>query len=112
MDNQVESDSIIKSLPKRKVGRPRIRKNHADAQRAYRQKQKIKAARAIRQAGQLKVVPLDQLKANELVAQWHRHHKPLRVTKLNIGASKDGKLVGAAMCMRPACHSLEDGLTL
>jgi hypothetical protein len=105
------SDEIIKS-PKRKVGRPRIHKNHAAAQRAYRQRQKVKAARALRQAGQLKVVPLHLRQANELVAQLHRHHKPIRVAKFSIGASKDGKLVGAAICMRPACPAHDNGKTL
>jgi hypothetical protein len=110
--NPCMSDKMIKSPIKRKVGRPRIHKNHAAAQRAYRRRQKINAARAIRQAGQLKVVPLHLRQANELVAQLHRHHKPIRVAKFSIGASKEGKLVGAAICMRPACRSLDDGKTI
>jgi hypothetical protein len=65
-----------------------------------------------RQAGKLRVVPLHLHQANELVAQLHRHHKPIRVAKYSIGASKDGKVVGAAICMRPACRTLDDGLTL
>jgi hypothetical protein len=93
----------------RKPGRPKIHKNHAAAQRAYKQRLKVKAARALRQAGQLKVVPLHLRQANELVAQWHRHHSPIRVAKFSIGASKDGVMVGAAICMRPACPSLDDG---
>ena len=60
----------------------------------------------------LTVVPLDLRQANELVAQLHRHHKPIRVAKFSIGASKDGKLVGAAICMRPACRALDDGRTI
>jgi hypothetical protein len=109
--NPCMSDEIISS-PKRKVGRPRIHKDHAAAQRAYRLSQKVKAARALRQAGKLKVVPLHLREANELVEQFHRHHKPIRVHKFSVGASKEGKIVGAAICMRPACHALEDGLTL
>lgn len=102
-------DEIIKS---RGVGRPRIHKDHAAAQRAYRQRQKIKAARAARQAAKLKIVPLHLWQANELVASMHRHHKPIRVHKFSIGCSKDGVLIGAAICMRPACRSLDDGTTI
>lgn len=65
-----------------------------------------------RQGGKFKVVPLHLREANELVEQFHRHHKPIRVHKFSVGASKEGMLVGAAICMRPACHALEDGLTL
>jgi hypothetical protein len=66
----------------------------------------------ITKAGKLKVVPLHLKQANELVARWHRHHKPIGVHKFSIGASKDGQLIGAAICMRPACRSLEDGRTI
>lgn len=62
--------------------------------------------------GKLKVVPLHLRESNALVERFHRHHKPIRVHKFSIGATKDGKLVGAAICMRPACRSLDDGLTI
>jgi hypothetical protein len=62
--------------------------------------------------GKLVEVPLHLWQANELVAQLHRHHKPIRVAKFSIGAEKDGRLCGAAICMRPACRALEDGKTL
>jgi len=61
---------------------------------------------------ELTVVPLHFREANELVAKLHRHHKPIRVAKFSIGATFDGKLVGAAICMRPACRSLDDGRTI
>ena len=60
----------------------------------------------------LTVVPLNHGQANELVAKLHRHHKPIRVSKFSIGASKNGKLLGAAICMRPACRALDDGRTI
>jgi hypothetical protein len=60
----------------------------------------------------LTVVPLHHKQANEFVAKLHRHHKPIRVTKFSIGASIDGKMVGVAMCMRPACRALDDGRTI
>lgn len=65
-----------------------------------------------RKVGQLTVIPLHLWQANELVALLHRHSKPIRVHKFSIGASKDGRLCGAAICMRPACRALDDGLTL
>jgi hypothetical protein len=110
--NPCMSDEIIKSPIKRKVGRPKIHKNHAATQRAYRRRQKIKAARAIRQAGQLKIVPLYHNEANAMVAAHHRHHKPIQSARFSIGASKEGKLVGAAICARPACRSLDDKTTI
>jgi len=60
----------------------------------------------------MRVVPLHLHQANELVARLHRHHKPIRVAKFSIGAEENGVLVGAIMCMRPACRHLDDGKTL
>jgi len=96
----------------RKPGRPRKHKDHAAAQRAYRQRLKVKAARALRQAGKLKVVPLHLWQSNAAVERWHRHHKPIRVAKFSIGCEKNGELVGVAICMRPACRVLDDGKTI
>ena len=61
----------------------------------------------------MRIVPLHLRQANELVAKWHRHHKPIKVAKFSIGAVDDnGELVGAAICMRPATQALDDGKTL
>ncbi len=60
----------------------------------------------------LKVVPLHLREANALVDKLHRHHSPLRVAKFSIGVALGDKLIGAAICMRPACRSLDDGRTL
>lgn len=100
---------MTKVVSSHKIGRPRKHKDHAAAQRAYLLRKKAKAARALRQAVKLKVVPLHLWQANEMVAKLHRHHKPIRVAKFSIGASKEGKLVGVAICMRPACPALDDG---
>lgn len=64
------------------------------------------------QQSKLKVVPLHLRQANELVAKLHRHHHPIQVAKFSIGAVIDDKLVGAAICMRPACRALDDGKTI
>jgi hypothetical protein len=64
------------------------------------------------QQPKLTVVPLHLRQANELVAKLHRHHNPIHVAKFSIGAVIDDKLVGAAICMRPACRALDDGKTI
>jgi hypothetical protein len=43
---------------------------------------------------------------------FNRHHKPMPSHKFSIGCESDGVLVGAAICMRPACRALDDGKTL
>lgn len=64
------------------------------------------------QQSKLTVVPLHLREANALVAKLHRHHKPIRVAKFSIGASISGKLVAAAISMRPASRHLDDGRTI
>jgi hypothetical protein len=63
-------------------------------------------------SGKLKVVPLHLWQSNALVSALHRHHSPIRIAKFSIGATKDGVLCGAAICMRPACRALDDGKTI
>lgn len=70
------------------------------------------ANRGASKKGHLKIVPLHLWQANELVDKLHRHHKPIRVAKFSIGCTEDGKLVGVAICMRPACRALDDGMTI
>ncbi len=72
----------------------------------------MRAAQALKKAGELVIVPLHLWQANEVVANLHRHHKPIRVAKFSIGVELQGRLVGAAICMRPACRSLDDDRTL
>lgn len=60
----------------------------------------------------LRVVPLHLHQANALVAKLHRHHSPIRVAKFSIGAMIGDKLIGAAICMRPASRALDDGKTI
>lgn len=53
----------------------------------------------------LRVMPLTLAQANDLVAKWHRHHKPARGHRFSIGAVKDGRLVGAAIVGRPVARN-------
>ena len=52
--------------------------------------------------------------ANTLVANWHRHHKPLAQAKFCLGVcdEADGRVCGAAIVGRPVARLLDDGITL
>lgn len=50
------------------------------------------------------VIPLTLTQANALVAELHRHHKPVRGHRFSIGAKKHGRLVGAAIVGRPVAR--------
>lgn len=49
----------------------------------------------------MRSVPLTLAQANDLVARWHRHHKPAHAHRYSIGALKHGRLVGAVIVARP-----------
>lgn len=58
--------------------------------------------------------PLDLAEANELVARWHRHHKPVIGHKFSIGALPfiDADYCGAVIVGRPVARMRDDGITL
>ena len=60
----------------------------------------------------MKVTPITLRKANEIVTQWHRHHKPSRGHKFSIGLIKDDVFIGIAICGRPVSRASDDGFTL
>ena len=60
----------------------------------------------------LTLTPINLKTANAFVQQYHRHHKPTRGHKFSIGVSKNGELVGVAICGRPVARRLDDGYTL
>jgi len=55
----------------------------------------------------VKIVPLTLKQANALVAQLHRHHKPVIGHRFSIGVEKDEKLVGAAIVGRPVARGCD-----
>jgi len=57
------------------------------------------------------VVPLSIKAAKEVVAKWHRHHKPPQGALFAVGISVDGEVVGAAIIGRPVARMLDDGET-
>lgn len=59
----------------------------------------------------MRVVPISISEANEFVANFHRHNKPVQGAKFAIGASDGGNLVGVAIVGRPVARRLDDGAT-
>lgn len=53
------------------------------------------------------VIPLTLHRANEIVAQWHRHNKPARGCRFCLGAEHDGALVGVVIVGRPVARKLD-----
>jgi len=60
----------------------------------------------------LKVVPMNLKEANEFVANFHRHNKPVQGAKFAIGASDGEHLVGVAIVGRPVSRHVDDGYTM
>ena len=59
----------------------------------------------------LSLVPLTLREANEFVANFHRHNKPVQGCRFAVGAVADGDMVGVAIVGRPVARGLQDGLT-
>lgn len=52
----------------------------------------------------MRLRPLTLAQANELVGQWHRHHKLVVGHRWSIGVEVDGELVGAVIVGRPVAR--------
>lgn len=59
----------------------------------------------------MKLVPMSLAEANEFVANFHRHNKPVQGAKFAIGASDGERLIGVAIVGRPVSRHLDDGVT-
>ena len=59
----------------------------------------------------LTAVPVDLAEANEFVANFHRHNKPVIGARFAVGASDGTELVGVAICGRPVARRLQDRAT-
>jgi len=55
--------------------------------------------------------PLTLKEANQLVAELHRHHKPVVGHRFSIGCFAGERLVGVAIVGRPVARGLQDGRT-
>jgi hypothetical protein len=61
----------------------------------------------------LRLVPVSLAQANEHVAAWHRHNKPMPGAKFCVGAAdENGVLRGVAIVGRPVARHYDDGDTL
>lgn len=56
-------------------------------------------------------IPMSTAEANQFVASFHRHNKPVQGAKFAIGASHSDRLVGVAIVGRPVSRRLDDGVT-
>jgi hypothetical protein len=54
---------------------------------------------------------MTQREANEFVAAFHRHNKPVRGALFQVGASDGERLVGVGIAGRPVARMLQDGVT-
>jgi hypothetical protein len=52
----------------------------------------------------VKIRPLELKDLNALVAQMHRHHKPVRGHRFSIGLEHEGKLIGGISVGRPVAR--------
>lgn len=59
----------------------------------------------------MKLVPLTFRQANAVVAQHHRHNKPVRGGRFCLGAEHEGKLIGVAIVGRTVARMLHSDLT-
>lgn len=59
----------------------------------------------------MKVIPLTLSRANEVVAQWHRHNKPVTGHRFSLGAEHEGELVGVCIVGRPVARKLDQHFT-
>lgn len=61
----------------------------------------------------LRLVPITRAQANEHVAAWHRHNKPVPGSKFCIGVADENDILRAvAIVGRPVARAYDDGLTL
>lgn len=55
----------------------------------------------------MKTVRVELKTANDFVARFHRHHKPVVGHRFSIGAEHDGKLVGCVIVGRPVARQVD-----
>lgn len=57
------------------------------------------------------IIPITLKKANEFVADHHRHHKPVVGHKFSVGLILNSELIGVVIVGRPVARLADDGLT-
>lgn len=59
----------------------------------------------------LDAVPMTVREANEFIASFHRHNKPVTGARFAIGCTDGNGLVGVAVVGRPVARALQNGVT-
>lgn len=59
---------------------------------------------AEKRKAKFRVIPLTLARANELVEELHRHHKPVQGHRFSVGAMEGDRVVGAAIVGRPVAR--------
>jgi len=53
----------------------------------------------------LRIVPIELAQLNQLVARWHRHHKPVQGHRFSLGvADEHGRIIGGVSVGRPTAR--------
>ena len=60
----------------------------------------------------MNAVPLTLEEANQFIANYHRHHTPVKRDKYRVGCEEEGRLVGVVIVGNPVARMLCDGYTL
>lgn len=60
----------------------------------------------------MRAIPITQKKANEYVAQLHRHHPPVHGDIFRVACMDDNRICGVAQAGRPVARCLDDGRTI
>jgi len=55
----------------------------------------------------LKIIHLELAEANELVTNWHRHHKPVVGHRFSVGCKDGDRICGAAIVGRPVARAID-----
>lgn len=58
------------------------------------------------------IIPCALREANEFVANFHRHNKPVKLARFAVGASDGKNMVGVAIVGLPLARMLMDGFTV
>lgn len=60
----------------------------------------------------IELIPITLAEANQYVAEYHRHHKPVTGHKFSLAAIKNDLIVGVCIVGRPVSRHLDNGWAL
>ena len=59
----------------------------------------------------MRICPISIREANEYVAKWHRHNRPVRIARFAVAVRDESKICGVAIVTLPTARLLMDGQT-